>query len=129
MVICVLVCAPSRSFGEPKKNKTTNCKHTGESSDREISTIYIVKTTTSDRLLNMYIFKYKNCYDFSFRAFSWALSCGGKLPLNDGLESPELPGTCGLCCVSTLPVMMNLFLLHEPPCVFKLNRSETGYNC
>ena len=32
----------------------------------------------------------------AFRAFSWALSIDGKVPLADGLEHPELPGTCRL---------------------------------
>lgn len=30
---------------------------------------------------------------FTFRAFSWALSIDGKVPLADGLEHPDLPGT------------------------------------
>merc|ERR1712168_642722 len=40
-----------------------------------------------------------------FDAFEWALSCGGTVPLDDGLEHPDLPDGTGEFLVNWLTLL------------------------
>ncbi len=46
-----------------------------------------------------------------FRSFNWALSCGGAVPLFEGLENSELPGIISLSIsVHLLFLVMIMFI-------------------
>ncbi|XP_049513921.1 E3 ubiquitin-protein ligase HUWE1-like [Dermacentor silvarum] len=67
--------------------------------------------------------------DAFFETFRWALTCGGKVPLNEGLESPELPEGTGEfldAWLMLLEKMVNPRMVLESPHTLPARSATSG---